>query len=84
MAGALAVALALFFIGIKSYRKQRPTGSPFTKVAQVFVAAAKKWRVSETNGGRGICYDDDGNGGGSHVPAGQTRGHNLVRTKQFR
>ncbi|XVF41111.1 hypothetical protein PTKIN_Ptkin01aG0254200 [Pterospermum kingtungense] len=82
LAGSLAVALALFLIGIRRYRKQSPTGSPFTKVAQVFVAAAKKWRVSETHGGRGICYEDD-DVGGSHVPR-QTRGHNLVRTKQFR
>ncbi|XVE52294.1 hypothetical protein DITRI_Ditri02bG0111100 [Diplodiscus trichospermus] len=81
LAGSLAVALALFLIGIKRYRKQRPTGSPFTTVAQVLVAAAKKWRLSETHGGRGICYEDDR--GGSHVQS-QTRNRNLVRTKQFR
>ncbi|XVF00257.1 hypothetical protein REPUB_Repub03eG0269500 [Reevesia pubescens] len=81
LAGSLAVALAVFLIGIKKYRHQRPTGSPFTTVAQVFVAAAKKWRVSETHGGRGICYEDDR--GGSQAQ-GQTRGRNLVRTKQFR
>ncbi|XVF82272.1 hypothetical protein PTKIN_Ptkin16aG0032700 [Pterospermum kingtungense] len=81
LAVSLAVALVLFLIGIKKYRKQRPTGSPFTTMAQVFVAAGKKWRVSETRGGRGICYKDDR--GGSHVPC-QTRGPNLVRTKQFR
>ncbi|XWS57007.1 hypothetical protein CRYUN_Cryun09bG0134500 [Craigia yunnanensis] len=81
LAGSLAVALTLFLIGIKRYRKQRPTGSPFTTVAQVFVAAAKKWRLSETHGGRSICYDDDRCG--SHFQ-GQTRGYNLVRTKQFR
>ncbi|XP_022764382.1 protein NRT1/ PTR FAMILY 5.4 [Durio zibethinus] len=81
LAGSLAVALALFLIGIKRYRKQRPTGSPFTTLAQVFVAAAKKWRVSETHRGRGICYEDDR--GGSHVQ-GQSKGCKLVRTKQFR
>ncbi|MBA0725985.1 hypothetical protein Golax_001843, partial [Gossypium laxum] len=46
LAGSLAVALALFLIGMKRYRKQRPTGSPFTRVAQVFVAAARKWRLT--------------------------------------
>lgn len=81
LAGVLAVALVLFLIGINKYRKQRPTGSPFTTIAQVLVAAGKKWRVSETHGGRGICYEDDR--GGSHVPC-QTRGPNLVRTKQYR
>ncbi|KAE8711953.1 Protein NRT1/ PTR FAMILY 5.4 [Hibiscus syriacus] len=82
LAGSLAVALAVFLIGIKRYRKQRPTGSPFTTIAQVFVAAAKKWRVTETHGGRGICNEDDRKSG-SDVD-GQTRSHNLARTKQFR
>ncbi|TYG99774.1 hypothetical protein ES288_A10G223000v1 [Gossypium darwinii] len=82
LSGSLAVALAVFLIGIRKYRKQRPTGSPFTSVAQVLVAAAKKWRVSETHGGRGICYEDDRRGG-NHVK-GQTMSRNLVRTKQFR
>ncbi|KAK8671353.1 hypothetical protein V6N13_037949 [Hibiscus sabdariffa] len=71
---SLALALAVFLIGIKRYRKQRPTGSPFTMMARVFVAAAKKWRVSETHGGRGICYEDDRISGS----------HNLARTNQFR
>ncbi|KAK6228644.1 hypothetical protein SCA6_000984 [Theobroma cacao] len=81
LAGSLAVALALFLIGIKRYRSQKPTGSPFTAMAQVFVAAAKKWRVSETHGGRGICYEDERGGSHGH---GQTKGYNLVRTQQFR
>ncbi|GMI80359.1 hypothetical protein like AT3G54450 [Hibiscus trionum] len=75
LSGSLAVALAVFLTGIKRYRKQRPTGSPFTMIARVFVAAAKKWRVSETHGGRGICYEDDRR---------ICESNNLVRTKQFR
>ncbi|KAL4289726.1 hypothetical protein GQ457_14G019270 [Hibiscus cannabinus] len=82
LSGSLAVALAVFLVGIKRYRKQRPTGSPFTTMAQVFVAAVKKWRVSETQGGRGICYEDNRIGGSQDN--GQTRSHNLARTKQFR
>ncbi|GMI73250.1 hypothetical protein like AT3G54450 [Hibiscus trionum] len=81
LAASLAVALALFLIGMKRYRKQRPTGSPFTNVAQVFVAAARKWRLTETRGGKGICYEDDR--GQSHI-GGQTMVHKLVRTTQFR
>ncbi|GMI86201.1 hypothetical protein like AT3G54450 [Hibiscus trionum] len=76
LAASLALALALFLIGMKRYRKQSPTGSPFTTVAQVIVAAARKWRLTETRGCRGICYDDDG--------GRKTMGHKLVRTKQFR
>ncbi|TYI31427.1 hypothetical protein ES332_A05G450400v1 [Gossypium tomentosum] len=77
LAGSLAVALALFLIGMKKYRKQRPTGSPFTRVAQVFVAAARKWRLTESHGSRGICCEDD-------RVRGQTMGPKLVRTNQFR
>ncbi|KAK8998994.1 hypothetical protein V6N11_070173 [Hibiscus sabdariffa] len=43
---SLVAALAVFLAVIKRYRKQGPTGSPFTMLAQVFVAAAKKRRVS--------------------------------------
>ncbi|KAL4310073.1 hypothetical protein GQ457_01G004460 [Hibiscus cannabinus] len=71
---SLAAALGVFLAGIKRYRKQGPTGSPFTMLAQVFVAAAKKRRVSETYGGRGICYEDDKTSGS----------YNLARTNQFR
>ncbi|XP_021297208.1 protein NRT1/ PTR FAMILY 5.4-like [Herrania umbratica] len=81
LAGSLAVAFALFLIGIKRYRKQSPAGSPFTRVAQVLFAAAKKWRVSETHGGRGICLDDQSS---DCYACGQTRGRTLARTKQFR
>ncbi|KAK8508628.1 hypothetical protein V6N13_116147 [Hibiscus sabdariffa] len=82
LSGSLAVALAVFLVGIKRYRKQRPTGSPFTTVAQVIVAAVKKWRVSETHDSRGICYEDNRIGGSQDN--GQTRSQNLARTKQFR
>ncbi|GLT94628.1 hypothetical protein SLE2022_123570 [Rubroshorea leprosula] len=77
LAGALAVALVMFLMGIKRYRKQSPTGSPFTSLLQVFVAAARKWRVTETSSGRGICYQDQD-------CRGQCRSRNLVRTNQLR
>ncbi|GMI80312.1 hypothetical protein like AT3G54450 [Hibiscus trionum] len=71
---SLAMALVVFLTGIKRYRKQGPTGSPFTIMAQVFVAAVKKWRVSKTHGDSGICYEDDRISGR----------HKLARTKQFK
>lgn len=80
LAGVLAASLALFLMGIKRYRKQSPTGSPFTRMLQVFVAAARKWRVSEIRGGR-ICYED--HDGSSQCPD-QTRGRDLVRTNKLR
>ncbi|KAL5799293.1 hypothetical protein ACOSQ3_032355 [Xanthoceras sorbifolium] len=59
LAGANAFALALFMIGIKRFRKKSPVGSPFTTVMQVIVAAARKWRVTDTRGGHGIFYDSE-------------------------
>ncbi|KAL5570187.1 hypothetical protein UlMin_026762 [Ulmus minor] len=50
MAVVVAAALVLFVVGIKRYRKQVIEGSPFTMVAQVLVAAARKWRVKEMPG----------------------------------
>lgn len=72
--GVVAVALALFLIGKGTYRQEAPVGSPFTRVAQVFIAATKKWRLSETRDGRGLCYDDENNIG-TQV---------LARSNQFR
>ncbi|KAG8363708.1 hypothetical protein BUALT_Bualt19G0050500 [Buddleja alternifolia] len=90
---AMAAALIVFLIGSRTYRRQAPVGSPFTRVAQVVVAAVRKRRL-----GGGICNEDDqensysaagvnteedgigigiGIGGGGVV-------HPLVRTTQFR
>ena len=70
---AVAAALAIFLAGSRTYRKERPIGSPFTRVAQVVVAAARKRRVTETLGGRGLYWEDDAIGGAR-----------LGRTSQFR
>ncbi|XP_023887644.2 protein NRT1/ PTR FAMILY 5.4 [Quercus suber] len=74
--GVIAVALTIFLLGIKKYRKEDPVGSPFTGVAQVFVAAARKWRMDETHHGRGVYYG---------VPSeGQPNTWIFARTDQFR
>ncbi|KAF7824723.1 pentatricopeptide repeat-containing protein [Senna tora] len=82
LAAVLAVAFGIFLSGIYKYRKQGPLGSPFTAVAQVFVAAVRKWRVNETRDGRRIFYGDaiveD-----AVVMETQTN-KTLARTKQFR
>ncbi|XP_074280596.1 protein NRT1/ PTR FAMILY 5.4-like [Silene latifolia] len=73
---SVGLALLVFLIGGRTYRKQRPVGSPFTRVAQVVVAAFKKRNVKNENSGRGLCYDDDGFGG--------LEIHKLAPTNQFR
>ncbi|XP_040366003.1 protein NRT1/ PTR FAMILY 5.4 isoform X2 [Rosa chinensis] len=50
LTGSMVVALILFLLGIKKYRRQGPLGSPFTKVAQVFVAALRKQHMEVTTG----------------------------------
>lgn len=45
----LVAAIVLFLSGVGRYRKQVPIGSPFTVMAQVLVAAVRKWRVDPTH-----------------------------------
>lgn len=41
----LAISIAVFLAGTPFYRHKLPTGSPFTKMARVIVAAIRKWRA---------------------------------------
>ncbi|KDP26488.1 hypothetical protein JCGZ_17646 [Jatropha curcas] len=45
----LAVSIIVFLIGTPFYRHKLPAGSPFTKIAQVLVAAMRKWKVDVPN-----------------------------------
>jgi len=76
----VAMGLAIFLMGLKIYRRQGPLGSPFTRVAQVFVAAARKWHV-EKEAGEGRGSDMYYNGEDEQRTAG---GRCLVHTPQFR
>ncbi|XP_078444616.1 major facilitator superfamily protein [Wolffia australiana] len=44
-AAAMAASLIFFFAGSKLYRRLEPAGSPFTRLLQVAVAAARKRRL---------------------------------------
>lgn len=48
LATVMALALALFLLGRRSYRRQAPSGSPLTRVGQVLVAATRKSHLSST------------------------------------
>ncbi|KAG4995708.1 hypothetical protein AAZX31_10G005100 [Glycine max] len=41
----LAISIIIFLAGTPFYRHKLPTGSPFTKMAKVIVAAIRKWKV---------------------------------------
>ncbi|XP_030955498.1 protein NRT1/ PTR FAMILY 7.1 [Quercus lobata] len=43
--GSAIVGLLSFFIGTPKYRYVQPSGNPLPRVAQVFVAATKKWNI---------------------------------------
>ncbi|CAN6697158.1 unnamed protein product [Malus baccata var. baccata] len=73
LTGAMVVALALFLFGYKKFRRQGPLGSPFTTVAQVFVAATRKPHLDGTLAGFGVYRDDK-----SHETNGT-----LAHTSQF-
>ncbi|OVA20864.1 Proton-dependent oligopeptide transporter family [Macleaya cordata] len=43
--GSAIIGLLLFLLGTPSYRYFKPCGNPLKRVAQVFVATARKWNV---------------------------------------
>nr|AGT17043.1 Proton-dependent oligopeptide transporter family [Saccharum hybrid cultivar R570] len=49
-AAAAALALVLFLLGTPNYRHFKPSGNPLTRVAQVFVAAFRKWHAEVPRG----------------------------------
>ena len=82
IAGSVGIAVLIFLIGIPRYRKQVPVGSPLTRVAQVIVAASRKWRVSTTSHHHGICYEEGTEEDKSLEST--TNAHLLAKTNQFR
>lgn len=45
----LAISIVIFVAGTPFYRHRVPSGSPFTRMAKVIVAALRKWRVPVSN-----------------------------------
>ncbi|XP_038892997.1 protein NRT1/ PTR FAMILY 5.4 [Benincasa hispida] len=82
LAGVLAAAIILFLAGVKKYRRQVPVGSPLTRIAQVVVAAVRKWRVDETRHEWRVCYDEENHA--KNEGESQYKLMTLVRTNQFR
>nr|GMD65372.1 protein NRT1/ PTR FAMILY 5.4-like [Ipomoea batatas] len=59
LAAATVLALAVFLAGSRTYAREAPVGSPFTRVAHVVAAAVRKRRLSEERDGRGIWKIDE-------------------------
>ncbi|KAF5176813.1 NRT1/ PTR FAMILY 5.2 [Thalictrum thalictroides] len=45
----LAISILIFLAGTPFYRHRVPTGSPFTRMSRVIVAAIRKWRIPVPN-----------------------------------
>ncbi|KAL1539592.1 protein NRT1/ PTR FAMILY 7.1 [Salvia divinorum] len=48
--GSAVVGLVVFLLGSRGYEYVKPCGNPIPRVAQVFVAATRKWKVNLTEG----------------------------------
>jgi solute carrier family 15 (peptide/histidine transporter), member 3/4 len=58
-AACMSVSLAAFVAGYPMYRRLEPAGSPFTRLAQVVVAAFRKRRVSPGEVRVGLYENDE-------------------------
>ncbi|KAK4269505.1 hypothetical protein QN277_022654 [Acacia crassicarpa] len=83
LAAVVALALALFLLGIKRFRIESPSGSPFTSVAQVLVAATRKWCAKIPPGSHVYWHGDDEEDVGLHLQ-GQPKSHSPAHTDDFR
>jgi len=45
----LVVSILVFVLGTPLYRHRLPSGSPLTRIVQVFVAAMRKWKLNVPN-----------------------------------
>ncbi|XP_010269365.1 PREDICTED: protein NRT1/ PTR FAMILY 5.4-like [Nelumbo nucifera] len=81
---AMVVALVLFLFGRQTYRQPAPNGNALTRVAQVFVAAGRKWRLSAPKEeGQGINSIEEGRRVGVAMN-NQPMSRTLAPTNQFR
>ncbi|KAJ8630600.1 hypothetical protein MRB53_023923 [Persea americana] len=74
LASVMAFALVVFLLGRNSYRRQGPSGSSLTRVAQVLVAAARKSHLPSTM--NNIHWEED--------KGFDSERRTIARTKQFR
>ncbi|RZC77879.1 hypothetical protein C5167_002105 [Papaver somniferum] len=58
-AGSAILGLVLFLLGTSGYKRYKPCGNPLTRIAQVFVATIKKWKVKVPTDGK-MLYELEG------------------------
>ncbi|KAF5175165.1 NRT1/ PTR FAMILY 5.4 [Thalictrum thalictroides] len=77
---AMAVGLGIFLLGKKSYRQHIPSGSPLTRIMQVFVAAICKRHLSVSKDNCTEWYEEGSDEGFRVQPSLQI----LPRTSHFK
>ncbi|XP_047321171.1 protein NRT1/ PTR FAMILY 7.1-like [Impatiens glandulifera] len=73
---AATLALGLFLVGSRGYRYVKPHGDPLSRVAQVFVASVKKWRIVPSR--EEELYEVDGS---EYATKGSTKIHHSQEFK---
>ena len=58
-AACMGVSVAAFVAGYPMYRRLHPAGSPFTRLAQVVAAAARKQRLPAADVHAAALYEND-------------------------
>ncbi|KAK8692567.1 hypothetical protein V6N13_076024 [Hibiscus sabdariffa] len=57
---AMAISIIFFIAGSRTYRLQKPGGSPLTRICQVIVASFRKLNV-KVPADQSFLYETDGN-----------------------
>lgn len=76
-AAAMGISIVTFVIGYPLYRHMDPSGSPFTRLVQVIVAACKKRKVPKVSD-PGLLYENE------KLDASISTAGKLLHSKQFR
>ena len=74
---AMAISVVSFIAGYPMYRRLEPSGSPFTRLVQVMVAAYRKRKVAMVDDAR-LLYEND------ELDAPISLGGKLLHTKHMR
>lgn len=56
----ISISMLLLLVGTPTYRHRVPHGSPFTKLAQVFVSSSRKWNVPIPTDSKDLFEFDQG------------------------
>ena len=83
-AACMAASVAAFAAGYPMYRRLDPAGSPFTRLAQVVAAAARKQRLPAADVAAAALYENDDLDAPMHLHVRQARPHGPAQVRHRR